>query len=91
MQVGPLKYPDEYLVQVKGTYGKASGVQDLVLSLEFVTNTGTTYGPYGSKDGTPFETNPIEPGTRIVGLFGRSGNLLDQIGAIVAPAPSRPE
>lgn len=83
MQI-PLNFPDEYLVQVKGTHGPAHGVQDLVLSLEFITNK-KTYGPYGnSSRGTPFATSNKG---RIVGLFGRSGDLLDQISAIVAPTP----
>jgi len=80
----PLNSPDECLVQVKGTHGSAEGWEDLILSIQFITNKKKTYGPYGNPgSGTPFASSPNAG--HIVGLFGRSGAFLDQIGVICFP------
>lgn len=74
--------PDEYVVQVLGTHGQDSSNLHVIRSLKFVTNQAT-YGPYGNTSGASF-ASPI--GGHVVGFFGRSGDLLDQLGAIVAPS-----
>ena len=72
----------EYVVQVLGTHGQGEKVADLIRSLKFITNK-TTYGPYGNTSGGTSFASSNEG--RVVGFFGRSGDLLDQLGAIVAP------
>lgn len=74
--------PDEYVVQVLGTHGQAFNIANVIRSLKFVTNKAT-YGPYGNTSGASF-ASPSEG--HVVGFFGRSGDLLDQLGAIVAPS-----
>ncbi|KAK1263468.1 hypothetical protein QJS04_geneDACA009519 [Acorus gramineus] len=54
----------------------------LIKSLTFYTNVGTKYGPYGTQDGTFFSSSTND---EIVGFFGRSGDLLDEIGIYVSP------
>ena len=65
----------EVIVQMKG---KTNNV--LVDQVTFVTKkkdgTTATYGPYGITGETPYEVNG-----KIAGFFGRSGNLLDALGA----------
>lgn len=61
---------DEHLIKVSGRSG--SNVDQLT----FVTNK-RTYGPYGEGGGTPWE---ITTTAKLVGFFGRSGSLIDQIG-----------
>lgn len=71
-----LEFPEEFLLQVKGTYGPIpSRTSDAVTSLTFVTNK-QTYGPYGVPSGQEFET----PATGVVGFFGKAGARLDQLG-----------
>jgi hypothetical protein len=72
----------EYVVQVLGTHGQGANVADLIRSLKFITNK-TTYGPYGNPSGGTSFASYREG--RVVGFFGRSGDLLDQLGVIVAP------
>ena len=74
--------PDEYVVQVRGTNGRVSNMADCIRSLQFITNK-TTYGPYGNTGGATSFASSTEG--RVVGFFGRSGNALDQLGAIVTP------
>ena len=71
----------EYVVQVLGTHEQGANVADLIQSLQFITNK-TTYGPYGNTVGGTSFASSTEG--RVVGFFGRSGDLLDQLGAIVA-------
>lgn len=83
-----LNLPDEYLKQVTGTHNTGPGMKDVISSITFITyekttNKETTYGPYGNSDsGTPFASPDVG---QIVGLFGRSGESLDQIGMICFP------
>ena len=78
--------PGEVIEVIHGASG------DLVDSLTFQTSLGHSYGPYGGGGGNPFaenfkaQPNPIDhaPGAQVsralVGIFGRSGDLLDAIG-----------
>ena len=69
----------EVIMEMKG---KTNNV--LVDQVTFVTRkqdgSSGTYGPYGKTGKTPFEVNG-----KIVGFFGRSGNLLDALGAYYVP------
>ena len=75
-----LQFPEEYLVSVSGYFAPLSWLAtktSVIRSLTFKTNK-RTFGPYGQEEGTPFDF-PIEKGL-IVGVKGRSGELLDAIG-----------
>ena len=61
----------EYLVKMEG---KTNGV--LVDQVTFYSNRGTKYGPYGKTGAQSFSVE----GTEIVSVFGRAGNLLDNLG-----------
>ena len=75
-----LNWPEEYLTSISGTV--ADLWQHIVIhSLSFKTNKGTEYGPYGVVTGQPFSYST--EGGVIVGFHGRSGTLLDAIGAYV--------
>ncbi|KAL6596660.1 hypothetical protein ACP70R_047303 [Stipagrostis hirtigluma subsp. patula] len=74
--------PTEFVKEVSGTVGHAFS-WTVVTSLKFVTNV-RTYGPYGTENGTPFSL-PEKKNGSIVGFFGSSGGLLDQIGVFVRP------
>lgn len=72
-----LDFPNERLVQVKGTISPAGGVKtDVISSVTFVTNK-KTYGPYGAVQGRLFQSSPLG---KVVGFFGKSGNYVDVIG-----------
>ncbi|XP_072955082.1 salt stress-induced protein-like [Typha angustifolia] len=75
----------EYLTAMSGTHGRyGSNIADCIRSLKFETNLKKTLGPFGDQtQGTPF-TIPVSSG-RIVGFFGRSGDLLDAIGLYLRP------
>uniref|UniRef100_A0A0E0BNV8 Jacalin-type lectin domain-containing protein n=1 Tax=Oryza glumipatula TaxID=40148 RepID=A0A0E0BNV8_9ORYZ len=66
--------PSEYVMEVSGTYN--SNV--VVMSLRVATNL-RAYGPFGRAEGTSFTASG-----RVVGFFGRSGELLDSIGVYTA-------
>lgn len=74
--------PTEFVKEISGTVGQSEG-STVVTSLKFVTNI-QTYGPYGKANGTPFSL-PEKKNGNIVGFFGTSGELLDQIGVFVCP------
>ncbi len=76
-------YPDEYLQQIEGfsgimpaVIGRGTGITSLI----FKTNI-KTYGPYGKPGG---ETHFKSGIGKIVGVWGRSGWGLDQIGVFIA-------
>eukprot|EP01018_Ginkgo_biloba_P014193 Gb_17749 [translate_table: standard] len=76
----------EILTGISGYYGYRDEKHFVVRSLSFHTNlhgVERSYGPYGVESGTYFES-PSSAGT-IVGLFGRSGTLLDAIGIYTLP------
>ena len=62
---------DEKLIKVEG---KTNGV--LVDQVTFHSNKGKTYGPYGRTGKTAFSVE----GGEIIAVFGRAGNLLDNLG-----------
>ncbi|KAL6597402.1 hypothetical protein ACP70R_046842 [Stipagrostis hirtigluma subsp. patula] len=79
---------DEHVTAVEGMIGHLAHVPDVAItSLTFRTNTGRTYGPYGSKSssGTSFSV-PAANGACIVGFWGRSGRFLDAIGVYIKPS-----
>lgn len=69
-------FPDEHLVQVRGTFGRVPAPGDMVTSLTFITNK-KTYGPFGVVRGKLFKSSE---GVRIVGFHGKSCAFLDRIG-----------
>ncbi|XP_024023651.1 galactose-specific lectin [Morus notabilis] len=71
-----LNFPSEYIVEVSGYTDNVQGYK-VIRSLTFKTNKAT-YGPYGTKSGTPFNL-PIQNGL-IVGFKGSIGYWLDYIG-----------
>ncbi|KAM7505700.1 hypothetical protein LguiB_004604 [Lonicera macranthoides] len=76
-----LDYPSEFLISVSGYMGEV-----VIYSLTFETNK-KTFGPFGNKDekkGQHFKF-PSTDGYKIVGFLGRSGSLLDAIGAYLEP------
>ncbi|XP_031401926.1 jacalin-related lectin 4-like [Punica granatum] len=73
---------NEYITSISGYFGEW-GPMDLLYSLTFRSNK-RVYGPYGPEQGTYFSSPPNTG--KIVGLYGRSGQYLDCIGAYFAPA-----
>lgn len=74
----------EYLHQVRGTSGTVNGLHGIT-SLTLVTNK-RTYGPYGALRGKKFQSTP---GGKVVGFFGQSGTILNQLGVVtVVPSPA---
>lgn len=63
--------------EVSGTYG-AYNSNVVVMSLRVATNL-RAYGPFGRAESTSFTASG-----RVVGFFGRSGELLDSIGVYTA-------
>uniref|UniRef100_A0A0D9WIE5 Jacalin-type lectin domain-containing protein n=1 Tax=Leersia perrieri TaxID=77586 RepID=A0A0D9WIE5_9ORYZ len=72
-----LDFPDEILLSVSGYYGSVCGTPVIIRSLTFQSNR-STYGPFGTEDGTPFSL-PVSSG-KIIGFHGRSGSYLNSIG-----------
>ncbi|RQR26686.1 DUF1929 domain-containing protein [Burkholderia sp. Bp9143] len=70
----------QYLVRVYGVAGDKT-----IGKISFVSNTGQTYGPYGSASGqttiTAFDYT-VPAGNRIYGFAGASGTYLNAIGVI---------
>ncbi|KAK3119622.1 hypothetical protein QOZ80_9AG0672920 [Eleusine coracana subsp. coracana] len=79
---------EEHVISVEGTIGRFGSVPNSVItSLRFRTNTGRTYGPYGSESGTSFSI-PAASGC-IAGFWGRSGWLIDAIGVYIRQCPAK--
>ncbi|XP_059654749.1 jacalin-related lectin 3-like [Cornus florida] len=74
-----LDHPTEYLISMSGYHSTKSRV---VNSLTFQSNK-KQYGPYGKEGGTRFESRLAEG--KIVGFFGRKGDVLDSIGVYITP------
>ncbi|KAF8010112.1 hypothetical protein BT93_J0924 [Corymbia citriodora subsp. variegata] len=72
-----LDYPQEYLTTFSGHTGSFFGY-NIVRSLTFQSNE-RTYGPFGEEVMKYFHFPPI--GKKIIGFHGRSGLLLDSLGA----------
>ncbi|CAO2142331.1 unnamed protein product [Urochloa humidicola] len=77
--------PSETVKEIYGAIGKYKGSYTVVASLTIVTNV-KTYGPYGKQTSgnTPFHI-AAPSNNRIVGFYGSAGEVVDQIGAYVAP------
>lgn len=74
-----LNYPEEFVTKLSGYFERFIPSPEfgfVIKSLTFHTNQ-RKFGPCGPERGTYFETDVIG---KIVGLFGRSGDLLDSIG-----------
>jgi hypothetical protein len=78
-------YPDEYLQQIEGFSGIIPGLVvgnnpvTGITSLTFKSNI-KSYGPYGTGGERYFKSGI----GKIVGFWGRSGLVLDQIGVFIA-------
>ncbi|XP_076927771.1 horcolin-like [Bidens hawaiensis] len=72
---------DEDIVEVKGTFG-ALYHMTVITSLTFVTNK-KVYGPFGRL--TSNVLGSFETKGRFEGFFGRSGDVIDSLGAVLFP------
>ncbi|XP_059630134.1 jacalin-related lectin 3-like [Cornus florida] len=79
-----LNYPTEYLVSISGYIGSYLNTHRVVTSITLQSNI-RKYGPYGKEEGTRF-TNP-STSSKIVGFFGRQGDVVDSIGVYIMPIP----
>ncbi|KAG0567096.1 hypothetical protein KC19_7G109700 [Ceratodon purpureus] len=79
----------EYIKQITGFVsnqlvtdrtGKRNTIK-IVSSLTFFTNI-KKYGPFGVETGTKFAS---DIGSRVIGFYGRAGNMLDSLGIITVP------
>ena len=75
--------PTDYVTAISGTYGTAFDNDSVVTSLKISTFKEKDNKTYGTPNGTPFHI-PVREG-KVVGFFGRSGDMLDAIGIYVAP------
>ncbi|CAM0958756.1 unnamed protein product [Alopecurus aequalis] len=75
--------PTDYVTAISGTIGRAYDNEPVVTSLKISTFKGKDNKTYGTPNGTPFHI-PVHEG-KVVGFFGRSGDMLDAIGIYVAP------
>ncbi|WP_321787855.1 jacalin-like lectin [Burkholderia pyrrocinia] len=77
----------QYLVRVYGMSG-VSNIDKTITQIAFVSNTGQTYGPYGSNLGqttsTPFDYT-VPAGKKIYGFAGASGKYLNAVSVIYGP------
>ena len=79
--------PVEYITQIEGWFGittatVGSNAVEGLTSLTIRTNE-RTHGPFGGDSGkTKFKSDEGQ----IIGFYGRSGLLIDQIGCFIAPA-----
>ncbi|CAH2035270.1 unnamed protein product [Thlaspi arvense] len=72
-----LDYPNEYITSVEGTQGLVVRYHNYVVtSLAFTTSKGRTSPTFGA---TKFVLE--DNGRQLVGFHGRSGNVIDSIGA----------
>ncbi|XP_059630129.1 jacalin-related lectin 3-like [Cornus florida] len=78
-----LNYPTEYLVSISGYTGSYLNTH-VVKSITLQSNI-RQYGPYGEEEGTHF-SNPSTSG-KIVGFFGRQGDVVNSIGVYIKPIP----
>lgn len=82
-----LNYPDEYLVQVKGSSHKINGFE-IIESLQFISNK-QSYGPFGASK-PQGQWRSTHKNGKVVGFFGRAGYFVDQLGVITS-FPSKRE
>lgn len=70
--------PSEIIKQVLGT-ASTVGEDTVVTSLTLVSNL-TTYGPFGTTNGTPFCSQPPESNKSIAGFYARAGEAINALG-----------
>jgi len=70
-----LKAPEEHIICIKGTLGSILG-HKVITSLTFISNKAI-YGPYGVVEGEEFISSGLG---KVVGIFGRAGSYIDQLG-----------
>ncbi|XP_019090765.1 PREDICTED: myrosinase-binding protein 2-like isoform X1 [Camelina sativa] len=75
-------YPNEHITSVEGT------IDGYLTSLTFKTSKGRTSPAFGTVVGSKFLFE--ETGLKLVGFYGRSGNVIDALGAHFAPLPTTP-
>lgn len=78
-----LESPLEYLTKIEGSVGNAEvgeTIITVITSLKFHTNSQKVYGPYGGVDS---DINFTSDEGRVVGFFGKSGVVLDELGVIL--------
>ncbi|EOA39049.1 hypothetical protein CARUB_v10011659mg [Capsella rubella] len=75
-------YPNEHITSVEGT------IDGYLTSLTFKTSEGRTSPAFGTVVGSRFVFE--ETGFKLVGIYGRSGNVIDALGAYFAPLPTAP-
>ncbi|XP_047052630.1 horcolin-like [Lolium rigidum] len=75
--------PTDYVTEISGTFGTAYD-NTIVTSLKIATFNDQYPVTYGTPNGTPFHI-PVLNGGKVVGFFGRSGDLLDAIGVYIHP------
>jgi len=73
----------ETITSLSGTYGREK--RPYVNSLKITTSLNRCYGPWGTEPGPAKFIYNIPPGTRLAGLFGRSGDYVDAFGVIFRP------
>uniref|UniRef100_A0ACD5W3S2 Uncharacterized protein n=1 Tax=Avena sativa TaxID=4498 RepID=A0ACD5W3S2_AVESA len=76
--------PTDYVTAISGTFGTAYDNDCVITSLQITTFKDKDNKIYGTPNGTPFHI-PVRDGGRIIGFFGRSGDMLDAIGVYVTP------
>lgn len=74
--------PEEYIVEVSGTIHPWGHLPNAVFSLTLVTNTGTSYGPFGTELGAAFHI-PVQSNSGIVGFFAHGEDYIEGIGAYI--------
>ncbi|CAO2145351.1 unnamed protein product [Urochloa humidicola] len=72
--------PSEIIKQVLGTTRTSTvGEDTVVTSLTLVSNL-TTYGPFGTTNGTPFGSQVLECNESITGFYARAGEAVNALG-----------
>ncbi|CAL5009280.1 unnamed protein product [Urochloa decumbens] len=75
--------PSEIIKQVLGTTSTV-GEDTVVTSLTLVSNL-TTYGPFGTTNGTPFCSQAPESNRSIAGFYARAGEAVNALGVYYTP------
>jgi len=77
--------PHEFLTQIEGYYGvtRVGNAIPAVTAITFHTNLKKVHGPYGGGKEPNFTHFQSSVG-KIVGIFGRTGNVVDQLGVFMS-------
>ncbi|CAL5004701.1 unnamed protein product [Urochloa decumbens] len=79
--------PSEIIKQVLGTTSTV-GEDTVVTSLTLVSNL-TTYGPFGTTNGTPFGSQVLECNESITGFYARAGEAVNALGVYYWYTPEK--